>query len=304
MTARIRLRGVAASARQVPALLTALTFLLCPAPLTGQDHTPSFDSNGVPIHYVDRGRGVPVVLIHGFTGSYARHWEAPGVIQALESARYRVIAMDCRGHGESGKPHSPNQYGFEMVGDVIRLLDHLRIDRAHVVGYSMGGAIANQLLIKYPRRLVTVTLLGAGWAGDDLTTLAAQFTALAEGFDKKDASWLIRAVGAPGKNGPTAAEIAAANASLFARNDADALAAAARGLLPLYQISADSLRGVSLPVLAIIGEQDTFNLDSVKRMATAVRGMEVVQLPGATHASSVRPSASPLVAFLNKHSSK
>jgi pimeloyl-ACP methyl ester carboxylesterase len=301
MTAQFRLRGFAASARHVLTLLSLWTFVLPPVSLVAQEAGGAFDSNGVPIHYADKGGGAPVVLIHGFTGSAARHWGAPGVIQALETAGYRVIAMDCRGHGESGKPHDPSRYGLEMVGDVIRLLDHLRIDRAHVVGYSMGGAIANQLLVRYPRRLITVTLLGAGWEGEDLKTLTAQFAALAEGFDKKDASWLLRAVGPSGQKAPTPEEIAAANASLFARNDGEALAAAARGLLPLYEISADSLRAVSLPVLAIVGDQDTFNLEGVKRMAGIVPGMEVVRLPGATHASSVRPSSEPLVAFLNKH---
>jgi len=282
-------------------LLAAWMFLLSPASVAGQDLSGSFDSNGITIHYVEKGRGAPVVLLHGFTGSATRHWEAPGVISALETAGYRVIAMDCRGHGESGKPHDPGLYGLEMVGDVIRLLDHLKIDRAHVVGYSMGGAIANQLLIRHSPRLITVTLLGAGWEGEDLKALASQFSALADGFEKKDASWLIRAVSSAGQKGPTAEEIAAANASLFARNDSDALAAAARGLLPLYQVPADSLRGVSLPVLAIVGDQDTLNLEGVKRMAAVVRGMEVVRIPSATHASSVRPSAEPLVAFLNKH---
>ena len=282
-------------------LLAAWMFLLSPASVAGQDLSGSFDSNGIKIHYIEKGRGAPVVLLHGFTGSATRHWEAPGVISALETAGYRVIAMDCRGHGESGKPHDPGLYGLEMVGDVIRLLDYLKIDRAHVVGYSMGGAIANQLLIRHSPRLITITLLGAGWEGEDLKVLATQFSALADGFDKKDATWLIRAVSSSGQQGPTAEEIAAANASLFARNDSDALAAAARGLLPLYQVPADSLRGVSLPVLAIVGEQDTLNLEGVKRMAAVVRGMEVVRLPGATHASSVRPSAEPLVAFLNKH---
>jgi pimeloyl-ACP methyl ester carboxylesterase len=282
-------------------LLAAWMFLLSPANVAGQDRSGSFDSNGITIHYVEKGRGAPVVLLHGFTGSATRHWEAPGVSSALETAGYRVIAIDCRGHGESGKPHDPGLYGLEMVGDVIRLLDYLKIDRAHVVGYSMGGAIATQLLVRHSPRLITVTLLGAGWEGEDLKVLATQFSALADGFDKKDATWLIRAVSGSGQQGPTAEQIAAANASLFARNDSDALAAAARGLLPLYQVSADSLRGVSLPVLAIVGDQDTQNLEGVKRMAAVVRGMEVVRLPGATHASSVRPSAEPLVAFLNKH---
>jgi pimeloyl-ACP methyl ester carboxylesterase len=173
-------------------LLAAWMFLLSPASVAGQDLSGSFDSNGIKIHYIEKGRGAPVVLLHGFTGSATRHWEAPGVISALETAGYRVIAMDCRGHGESGKPHDPGLYGLEMVGDVIRLLDYLKIDRAHVVGYSMGGAIANQLLIRHSPRLITITLLGAGWEGEDLKVLATQFSALADGFDKKDATWLIR----------------------------------------------------------------------------------------------------------------
>src|SRR6185503_733917 len=96
------------------------------------------------------------------------------VMDALEKAGYRVVAMDCRGHGQSGKPHDPGQYGLEMVRDVVRLLDHMQITRAHIVGYSMGGSIATQLLVKHPDRLRTVTLLGAGWAGEDLAAANAQ----------------------------------------------------------------------------------------------------------------------------------
>ena len=60
-------------------------------------------------------------------------------MEALGTAGYRVIALDCRGHGQSGKPQDPGQYGLEMVRDVVRLLDHLNVERAHVVGYAMGG---------------------------------------------------------------------------------------------------------------------------------------------------------------------
>jgi pimeloyl-ACP methyl ester carboxylesterase len=261
----------------------------------------SFDSSGVQIHYVDKGRGVPVVLIHGFTGSYARHWEAPGVLDALEKAGYRVIAMDCRGHGQSGKPHDAGEYGLEMVRDVVRLLDHLKIARAHIVGYSMGGSIATQLLVRHPDRLLTVTLLGAGWAGEDLTVTNAQMLALADSFARRDASYLIRGVTSGGANGPTDAEVAALSAALFARNDADALAALARGYLPLADVPRDSLRSIQVPLLALIGELDSLNMDAVKRMKAVVPALEVIELPGATHASSVRPSAEPLVAFLNRH---
>ncbi len=118
-------------------------FLVADAGTPAQDGGVFFDSDGVRIHYADRGRGEPVVLIHGFTGSYARHWESPDVIAALTQAGYRVIAMDCRGHRQSGKPTGASDYGLELVRDAGRLLDYLGIERAHVVGYSMGGVSSN-----------------------------------------------------------------------------------------------------------------------------------------------------------------
>jgi pimeloyl-ACP methyl ester carboxylesterase len=284
-------------------IITLFAFVLIAAPASPQQTGPaSFDSNGVKIQYVDRGQGVPVVLLHGFTGSYARHWEGPGVMDALQTAGYRVIAMDCRGHGQSGKPHDASQYGVEMVHDVVRLLDHLHIDRAHIVGYSMGGAIANQLLARYPVRVRTATLLGAGWEGEDLTAITSFMNALADGFAKRDASPLISRVNSSSPNAPTptAAEIAAMSEALFARNDAEALAAVARAMPALFAVPVDRLRAITVPVLAIVGENDTPNVPAVKRMASVVRGLEVVELPGADHATSVRPSAKPLIAFLNK----
>jgi len=252
---------------------------------------------------VDRGHGVPVVLLHGFTGSYARHWEATGVMQALETAGYRVIAIDCRGHGQSEKPRDSGRYGLEMVRDVVRLLDHLKLERAHIVGYSMGGAIASQLLVHYPQRVLTVTLLGSGWEGENLQALTSQMLAMADGFDHRDASALIRGVSASGQGGPTDAEVAAAAADLFARNDAQVLAAIAKSLPPLWDVSRDDLRITTVPVLAVIGEDDRNNLDAVKRMVGVVSGLQVVQLPGANHATSVRPAAEHIVAWLNKYRS-
>src|SRR5436190_17147545 len=92
------------------------------------------DSNGVRIRYVDQGQGPPVVLIHGYTGNLERHWINPGVFTEL-ARDHRVIALDCRGHGKSDKPHSPGSYGVEMGKDIVKLLDHLKISRAHIVGF-------------------------------------------------------------------------------------------------------------------------------------------------------------------------
>jgi pimeloyl-ACP methyl ester carboxylesterase len=283
--------------------IAAVVFAFVVAVAQGHAAQPSagasFDASGVQIHYVERGKGTPVVLLHGLTGSSARHFDATGVIDALVGAGYRAIAMDVRGHGESGKPHDDNAYGMSMVTDVVRLLDHLVIDRAHIVGYSMGGAIANQLLVQYPARLRAVALIGAGWEGEDQDTLRSQMLALADAFARKDATPLIRAV-TGGQNAPSDADVAAASTALFARNDSVALAAATRGLLQLFQIPEARLRAVKVPVLAVVGEQDAA-LTAAKRMASVVSTMEVTVIPGANHATSVRPAAAPIVAFLNKH---
>src|SRR4029450_2416367 len=119
-----------------------------------------FDSNGVRLRYVDQGSGPPVVLIHGFSGSLDLGWVEAGVLPNL-ATDYRVIALDCRGHGKSDKPHDPQSYGLQMGQDVVRLLDHLNIARAHIVGHSMGAGITAKLLTTNPDRFLTATLSGA-----------------------------------------------------------------------------------------------------------------------------------------------
>jgi pimeloyl-ACP methyl ester carboxylesterase len=135
---------------------SALLLLLAgTAGLPGEDRF--FDSAGVRIHYTVEGNGEAVVLIHGMAFDLAMNWEAPGIVKGLAD-RYRVVALDVRGHGRSGKPHEPKMYGHHLVADVIRLLDHLKIEKAHIVGCSMGGRIAGALLTEHPERVRTVLL--------------------------------------------------------------------------------------------------------------------------------------------------
>ena len=132
----------------------------------------TFDSAGVSIHYIEEGRGVPVVLLHGYTTDLGEQWVKSGVMQAL-AAQHRVVALDARGHGLSGKPHDRAAYGREMGLDIVRLLDHLGIERAHVVGYSMGGAVA-QLLARDHRDVVRGIVLcatAADWSDPRMKAL-------------------------------------------------------------------------------------------------------------------------------------
>ena len=100
-------------------------------------HAEEFTSNGVKIHYVVMGKGDPVILVHGLYSSARMNWRMPGTMARL-AKHYQVIAFDNRGHGQSGKPVAEDQYGVQMAEDVVRLMDHLHLPEARVVGYRLS----------------------------------------------------------------------------------------------------------------------------------------------------------------------
>ncbi|MGL4495746.1 MAG: alpha/beta fold hydrolase, partial [Beijerinckiaceae bacterium] len=123
----------------------------------------SFDSDGVRIEYIDvaphdaglePGRGDPVMLVHGFASTHAVNWVHTTWTNLLARSGFRVIALDHRGHGRSEKLYDSALYGPAiMAEDVRRLMDHLDIPRADVIGYSMGARITAQLAAAYPFRV-------------------------------------------------------------------------------------------------------------------------------------------------------
>src|SRR4051794_26909918 len=126
-----------------------------------------FDSAGVRIASIDvapaSGAGDPVLLVHGFASNHAVNWLSTMWVKTLTGAGYRVIAPDNRGHGQSDKPYDPAAYTPEvMAEDARRLLDHLAIDRADVMGYSMGARIAACLAIRHPERVRALLIGGLG----------------------------------------------------------------------------------------------------------------------------------------------
>jgi pimeloyl-ACP methyl ester carboxylesterase len=139
-------------------LLTCLALTAGAAMLRADE----FVSNGVKIHYQITGQGEPVILIHGLYSSARMNWDLPGVTAKL-AEHFQVIALDNRGHGLSDKPQGEDQYGPEMAEDIVRLMDHLQIQKAHVVGYSLGGMITLKLLTLHPERVRSAVLGGMGW---------------------------------------------------------------------------------------------------------------------------------------------
>lgn len=122
----------------------------------------TFDSNGVKISYSVQGHGEPVILIHGWMASGWSNWTLPGTT-ALLAKDHHVVTMDVRGHGVSDKPTKEEAYGEELVEDFARLMDHLKIKKAHVIGYSMGGIITAKFVSKHPDRVLSAALCGMGW---------------------------------------------------------------------------------------------------------------------------------------------
>ena len=105
------------------------------------------------LRYLDVGQGTPVVLIHGLAGDYSA-WNAQ--IEVL-SQHYRVIAFDNRGAGLSTQADEPVTTA-ELAGDTLQLMDYLQLPRAHVVGRSMGGAVAQHMALQAPERIISLTL--------------------------------------------------------------------------------------------------------------------------------------------------
>jgi pimeloyl-ACP methyl ester carboxylesterase len=146
----------------VACLLSACAFLAARPAAAETAEPQSFDSKGCSIRYAVEGKGEPVVLIHGLDSSADINWRLPGTIKMLAES-YQVISFDLRGHDHSGKPENESDYGLEMMEDVVRLLDHLKIEKAHIVGYSLGGMIAVKLVVAHPQRVKSVVLGGSGW---------------------------------------------------------------------------------------------------------------------------------------------
>ena len=127
-----------------------------------------FDSDGLRLAFIDvaphgRDRGEPILLIHGFASNHRVNWVNPRWVETLTHDGRRVIAFDNRGHGQSDKPTDPAAYHSAlMAADAARLLDHLGIERADVMGYSMGARIAAFLALADPRRVRRLVLGGLG----------------------------------------------------------------------------------------------------------------------------------------------
>lgn len=240
-------------------------------------------SDGVKIHYLTLGdHGSPVVLIHGYTGTAEGNWFLNGVAQAL-AQNHRVVAIDCRGHGKSDKPHDSDKYGPQMAKDVFELMDHLGIEKAHIHGYSMGGFITSRLMAMNPERFITAAFGGSGVRETD-PEQQAKVREDAEGPDPQEAEARQTLGTAPHRDEKALAAVRGAFRSI-APKDLD-------------------LTGIEFPVLAINGEYDRPNART-HRMQRELANFKSVVLPGKSHLTAIMSGYMPqqyvdsLVEFVN-----
>jgi pimeloyl-ACP methyl ester carboxylesterase len=252
--------------KMIVKLIAAMLLFVAPA-MAAEDQY--FNSNGVKIRYTDQGSGDPVILVHGFEVTIEHEWIETGVLQKLVP-HYRVVAIDERGLGKSDKPHDPGAYGAEMGMDVLRLMDYLKIQKAHIVGYSLGAGIVAKLVSEHPDRFYTATV--GGGAGRSSTEPAQTPPPAANGTPAPDMNARLAALD---KGEMTKQEVEM-------NNDPAALAAILRSQ-PNSTWDEAKMKAVKVPILAAVGSNDP-GLNGAKYLQSVQPSVKLVVINGATHA--------------------
>ena len=247
----------------------------------------TFSSDGVEIAFLDEGSGPPILLIHGFASNAATNWVDPGWVRHLVRDGYRVVALDNRGHGASQKLYDPAAYRTAiMAEDARRLLDHLHIEQAHVMGYSMGARITAQLALAHPNRVRTAIIAGLGinmiygLAGAEPIAAALEAQRLEDVTDAEARTFRIFAD--------------------QTRSDRHALAACIRGTRE--SMTAEAVARIACPVLVAVGTADTV-AGSGPELARLIPGARALDITGRDHMRAVgdRVYKDGVTAFLSSH---
>jgi pimeloyl-ACP methyl ester carboxylesterase len=249
----------------------------------------TFDSGGVEIAFIDESEGFPTLLIHGFGSNYRVNWLSTSWIRDLLAAGRRVIALDNRGHGESGKPRDPSAYSFSiMAEDARKLLDHLGVEKVEVIGYSMGARITVELALRHPERVRSAVLGGLG----DAMVRRAMFEPAGPLIAALRAASLDDVIDPRGRAYRIFAD--------QTKSDREALAACVEGL-SRDRLTPTDLQHISLPVLIAVGSEDE-GAGSAAALAALIPGAAAFEIPGRDHMKAVgdRAHKAAVLAFLKR----
>jgi pimeloyl-ACP methyl ester carboxylesterase len=232
---------------------------------------PSFHNGDVEIAYLDEGEGDPILLVHGFASSKNVNWVYPTWVSELKKNGRRVIAFDNRGHGDSSKLYDPAAYEIGiMAGDISALMDHLNIERADVMGYSLGSRMTAVLALREPQRLRSAILGGIG-------------IGLIEGGGPGEN--VVEALEAPSLDDVT--DPVGRTFRAFAeqtRSDRRALAACLRGSRRL--MTREEAAAIKVPVLIAVGTADEI-AGSAHALGKIIPDAQVLDIPNRDHMRAV-----------------
>jgi pimeloyl-ACP methyl ester carboxylesterase len=246
----------------------------------------TFDSDGVRLAFIDEGQGDPVLLIHGFASSVRANWIEPGWVSFLTRNGFRVVAYDNRGHGQSDKLYDRALYSAPLMAeDARRLMEHLQLSRADVMGYSMGARITAFLALKYPGLMRSAIFGGLG--GNMVRPMAGT----------GPIAHALEAASIEEVKNPTARTFRA-----FAEktgSDLKALAACIRGLRE--PIRPEMVAALTCPVLIATGTEDVIG-GSAEELAALIPGAEALPIPRRDHMLAVgdRAYKEGVLAFLQR----
>ncbi|KFL28685.1 alpha/beta hydrolase [Devosia sp. 17-2-E-8] len=228
---------------------------------------PTFLSDGISIAYEVYGEGEPVLLIHGFGSSGIINWVNTGWVEALNKAGYQAITIDDRGHGLSEKLYDPaDYYPALMAADAERLLAHLGIERAFVIGYSMGARITAFLAVEWPERVKAAVMGGMGMG---LVTGLSDSREIIDGLNADSLADVKH---------PTGRQF-----RIFAdHSKADRQALAACMVSSRQPMDIDDVRRISVPVLVAVGETDDM-AGSAQELADLLPKGEAFVIPRRNH---------------------
>jgi pimeloyl-ACP methyl ester carboxylesterase len=269
--------------------LMATSVALAKDPWTHHYYTVS---DGTKLHFVEMGKGTPVILIHGAGGSAVGNWFSNGIAAAIADTN-RVIGIDMRGHAlsEAGPPGSRGK----MAQDVLEFMDQQKIATAHIGGYSMGGGITLSLLTTNPEKFITAHFGGSGIG--EVAEWREKIPKDKEGEAPQEAK-------ARAEYQRIQAERAATRGTEIGNN------ARARGNQPVAnseeatrareeaakrreaQLAAIDLKKVKIPVLAVNGDYDR-PYAKTHRMWRELDNFTNVVLPDYGHLSAVMPGFVP-----------
>ena len=234
-------------------------------------------TDGMKIHYDVEGEGPPLVLHHGPYRSL-EGWRDEGYTDSLKKD-HRLIALDARGHGQSGKPHKADSYSMELrVSDVTSILDELGVEQAHYFGYSMGAHTGFGLLKHAPERIASFVLGGMAPDARDPEPLNRRAQALRAGMEPVVAASEIQA----------GERMAEPRRSTLLANDAEALAELTLAIRDTPSLE-DGLAPAMQPCLIFAGDQDPVH-DFAQRAAEQIPNGSFVSLPGLAHLAGFQRS--------------